>query len=120
MSKFTGCSDDNKFVGHSGDPMQVHHVMLPTILKPGTNQPPFNVQRKRSMKTYYLNIVFITAACAVGCVFSGCQVSVAGQNLPSAYFLEDDLQYFPKGPEFKLSREAAAQKEARAEAAAGR
>ena len=72
------------------------------------------------MKTYYLNIVLITAASAAGCVFSGCQVSVAGQNLPSAYFLEDDLQYFPKGPEFKLSREAAAQKEARAEAAATR
>ena len=46
---------------------------------------------------------------------SGCQVSVGGQTLPSPYFLEDDIQYFPKGPEFKLSREAAALKEARAE-----
>ena len=46
---------------------------------------------------------------------TGCQVSVGGQTLPSAYFLEDDIQYFPKGPEFKLSREAAALKEARAE-----
>ena len=62
------------------------------------------------MKTNYLNIVLLASACAAGCVFTGCQVSVAGQNLPSAYFLEDDLQYFPKGPEFKLSREAAAQK----------
>ena len=70
------------------------------------------------MKTNYLNIVLLISACAAGSVFTGCQVSVAGQNLPSAYFLEDDLQYFPKGPEFKLSREAAAQKEARAEAKA--
>lgn len=46
---------------------------------------------------------------------TGCQVSVGGQTLPSAYFLDDDIQYFPKGPEFKLSREAAALKEARAE-----
>ena len=51
---------------------------------------------------------------------TGCQTSVGGQTLPSPYFLEDDIQYFPKGPEFKLSREAAALKEARAEASANR
>lgn len=38
----------------------------------------------------------------------GCQVDVGGQTLPSPYYLDDDLQYFPTGPEFKLSREAAA------------
>ncbi len=47
---------------------------------------------------------------------TGCQVSVGGQTLPSAYFLRDDIQYFPKGPEFKLAREAAALKEAREQA----
>jgi len=47
---------------------------------------------------------------------TGCQVSIGGQTLPSAYYLDDDIEYFPKGPEFKLSREAAALKEARAEA----
>lgn len=41
---------------------------------------------------------------------TGCQVDVGGQTLPSAYYLDDDVQYFPAGPEFKLSREAAAQK----------
>jgi hypothetical protein len=46
---------------------------------------------------------------------TGCQISTGGQTLPSAYHLKDDIQYFPKGPEFKLSREAAALKEARAE-----
>lgn len=44
---------------------------------------------------------------------TGCQVSIGGQTLPSAYFLQDDIQYFPRGSEFKLSREAAALKEAR-------
>ncbi len=47
---------------------------------------------------------------------TGCQVSIGGQTLPSAYFLSDDIQYFPRGPEFKLTREAAALKAAREEA----
>ena len=46
---------------------------------------------------------------------TGCQVSLNGQTLPSPYYLEDDIQYFPSGPEFKLSREAAALRAARAE-----
>jgi hypothetical protein len=41
---------------------------------------------------------------------AGCQVDVGGQTLPSAHYQQDDIQYFPPGPEFKLSREAAAQK----------
>ncbi len=50
--------------------------------------------------------VGLTAALAV----SGCQVDVGGQTLPSPFYQQDDIQYFPPGPEFKLSREAAAQK----------
>ena len=46
---------------------------------------------------------------------SGCQVSVGGQTLPSAYYFKDDVQYFAPGPEMKLSREAAALKEYAAE-----
>lgn len=42
--------------------------------------------------------------------FSGCQMSIGGQTLPSPYWQSDDVQYFPAGPEFKLSREAAAMK----------
>ena len=41
---------------------------------------------------------------------TGCQVDIGGQTLPSPYYQQDDIQYFPPGPEFKLSREAAAQK----------
>lgn len=51
---------------------------------------------------------------AVG-MSTGCQYSYNGQTLPSPYYLQDDVQYFPHGPEFKLSREAAALKAARAE-----
>ena len=39
---------------------------------------------------------------------TGCQVQVGGQTLPSPYYLTDDVQFFPPGPEFKLAREAAA------------
>lgn len=41
---------------------------------------------------------------------TGCQVDIGGQTLPSPYWQTDDVQYFPPGPEFKLSREAAAMK----------
>jgi hypothetical protein len=33
---------------------------------------------------------------------TGCQSTIGGQTLPSAYYLEDDVQYFPAGPEFQL------------------
>jgi hypothetical protein len=41
---------------------------------------------------------------------AGCQTDIGGQTLPSPYWQTDDVQYFPPGPEFKLSREAAAMK----------
>ncbi|MHB8974271.1 MAG: hypothetical protein ACYC3X_01655 [Pirellulaceae bacterium] len=41
---------------------------------------------------------------------TGCQVSMNGQTLPSPYYIQDDVQYFPPGPEFKLSEEAALMK----------
>lgn len=47
---------------------------------------------------------------------TGCQVSVAGQTLPSPYYFMDDIQYFPAGPENKLANETAALKKARDEA----
>ena len=45
----------------------------------------------------------------------GCQVSVAGQTLPSPYYLRDDVQYFPAGPENKIANETADMKMKRAE-----
>jgi hypothetical protein len=41
---------------------------------------------------------------------TGCQIDVGGQTLPSPWYLQDDVQYFPPGPQFPLSREATAQK----------
>ena len=45
-----------------------------------------------------------------GVGLTGCQSDFGGQVLPSPYYMYDDVQYFPPGTEFKLSREAAAQK----------
>jgi hypothetical protein len=41
-------------------------------------------------------------------LMTGCQVEMAGQTLPSPWYLTDDVQYYAPGPEFKLAREAAA------------
>ncbi len=48
------------------------------------------------------------AALTVAGFATGCQVEIGGQTLPSPYYQFDDVQYYPPGPEFKLSNEAAA------------
>lgn len=58
--------------------------------------------------------LLVVAAIGVAAA-TGCQVDVGGQTLPSPYYMTDDVQYFPKGPEFPLAREAAALKEAAAQ-----
>ena len=50
---------------------------------------------------------------------TGCQSDVGGQTLPSPYYMNDDVQYFPPGPQMKLQREAAAQKAYNMEEALG-
>jgi hypothetical protein len=45
-----------------------------------------------------------------GAGLTGCQIDQGGQSLPSPYYMKDDVQYFPPGPEFKLAREAATMK----------
>lgn len=51
----------------------------------------------------------LVLGCAAVCSsLVGCQTTVGGQTLPSAYYLRDDLQYFPPGPEFKLTRQVQA------------
>lgn len=71
---------------------------------------------KSRIKSRVLGMVLCGAAAVMAVSSTGCQVSVGGQTLPSAYYMSDDIQYFPRGSEFKLSREAAALKEARADA----
>ena len=50
---------------------------------------------------------FRSLLCGLGLAMSvsatGCQVSVGGQTLPSAYYLTDDVQYYAPATEFKLS-----------------
>ncbi len=46
---------------------------------------------------------------------TGCQTTVGGQTLPSPYFLDDDVQFFPAGPEFLLPNQVRALEQYRAE-----
>lgn len=64
------------------------------------------------------SLAMLAAAASLLGSSTGCQVSVAGQTLPSPYYLYDDIQYFPAGPENKLANETAALKAAREQAKA--
>ena len=66
-----------------------------------------SIQRKSIAMTLAAGLCLVAA--------TGCQVSLNGQTLPSPYYLQDDVQYFPSGPEFKLPKEAAALRAAKAE-----
>lgn len=59
----------------------------------------------------------LTAGCGLLVSATGCQVDVGGQTLPSPYYMQDDVQYFPAGPEFVLQNEADALRAARDQAA---
>ena len=68
-------------------------------------------------KSWHMLLVAVVAMLPIA--LTGCQVDVGGQTLPSAYYTQDDVQFFPEGPEFKLSREAAAINEATQEEGLG-
>jgi hypothetical protein len=63
------------------------------------------LRRWNSLRTLLLGLALLAS---VG--LTGCQVVTGGQTLPSPYYMTDDVQYYAPGPEFKLAREAAAQK----------
>ena len=42
------------------------------------------------------------SAALAGLATTGCQMDIGGQTLPSPYYLDDDVQYFPAGPETQL------------------
>ena len=48
------------------------------------------------------------AAMVSSALLTGCQTSIGGQTLPSATYLDDDVQYFVAGPEFKLTNQESA------------
>ncbi len=62
------------------------------------------------MKPDKINTWLSTLLCGIGLLLvvssTGCQVSIGGQTLPSPYYLQDDVNYYPEGPEFKLLNEA--------------
>lgn len=80
---------------------------MPRTLRPNAIRIIARKGRAISLRQRVAACVAVAVA-ATG--LTGCQVDVGGQTLPSAYYLQDDIQYFPAGPEFKLSKEAAAQK----------
>ncbi len=53
-------------------------------------------------------------------MLTGCQTQMGGQTLPSAFYLHDDVQYFPAGPEELLPNQQRALDEYRAEQQAQR
>jgi hypothetical protein len=53
---------------------------------------------KRNWQAWMLLGGLVLSATGSGCL----QTTVAGQTLPSAYYLNDDVQYFPAGPETRL------------------
>ena len=71
-------------------------------------------QEKISNPTRLAILGILLTACIAPSM--GCQVSVAGQTLPSPYYLYDDVQYFPAGSQNKLANETAALEKAKAEA----
>ncbi|MGB8853776.1 MAG: hypothetical protein WCC69_09445 [Pirellulales bacterium] len=74
-----------------------------------TDTPRITGSRLHAARLRQRTVALLAIAAGAAGV-TGCQVDVGGQTLPSAYYLQDDIQYFPAGPEFKLSKEAAAQK----------
>ena len=58
------------------------------------------------------NVSWMMLSCVCLCgLLTGCQSTVGGQTLPSAYYLRDDVQYFPAGPEFVLTKTVEAQEQ---------
>jgi len=50
--------------------------------------------------------LMLTGCLMLSAFSSGCwQTTISGQTLPSAYYLDDDVQYFPTGPEQKLANQ---------------
>ena len=58
----------------------------------------------------------LVAGLLISATSTGClQTTIGGQTLPSAYFLDDDVQYMPTGPEQKLSNQIRALERYKAE-----
>ena len=63
----------------------------------------------------WLRGAFYGLSLAAALCTTGCQMSIGGQTLPSPFYLDDDVQYYAPSTEFKLPKEAAAQRAYKAE-----
>ncbi|MEM8671212.1 MAG: hypothetical protein AAGG48_27065 [Planctomycetota bacterium] len=72
------------------------------------------MNREATKKHAIARTALTAALCLV--VTAGCQISLSGKPLPSVgCHFDEDSPYFPASSEFKLPREAAALRAARAE-----
>lgn len=67
------------------------------------------------MKKPHRWMVSMGVLALVGLTNAGCQTYQMGQVLPSAHHMRDDIQYFPKGPQFPLAQELDAMQAAESE-----
>ena len=62
----------------------------------------------------WCSLLLITSGLLVSSAMSvGCQTNIGGQTLPSAFYLKDDIQYYPPSTETPLPNARRAQREYR-------
>ena len=66
--------------------------------------------QRHSLRNFLLGLGAVAALSV-----TGCQSEFGNQTLPSPYYLDGTVQYYPTGPQMKVAREAAAQKAANQE-----
>jgi hypothetical protein len=107
LQSFSDQADDNGCTVDTGEPA-VRRMPLfePSQLWQGDTT--MSCSKSKHMANWKLALLLVWPAVTL---CTGCQIDVAGQTLPSPWYLTDDIQYYAPGPEFKLAREAAAMQE---------
>jgi hypothetical protein len=110
LLKFSGYADDNTGNDCNAHSNSVRLGRFGNIVKPGRLGWRWPMKGLLNHQAVRASILALGLLGSVG--LTGCQVTTGGQTLPSPYYLDDDVQYFPSGREFKLQREADAQRAA--------
>ena len=90
------------------------YLLQPCELCMESNSKVGPVKQSQGQTVFVLSAII---AIASSVCLTGCQTTIGGQTLPSPNYLEDDVQYFPSGPEFPLTNKVAAQRKYNAERA---
>ncbi len=89
--------------------------------KDGTEVPSTKIERRRWLQFSLRTLVLLMLAagpltycgfCWGPTLYNQMFPPEDAQTLPTAYYLKDDIQYFPKGPEFKMQTEPQAMRSA--------